>query len=288
MPQALTRFGSVKVATPGWSETRFSCRNVPVPAAPAGTANAPANASDSAAAMKPRFMTMTRLLDVGWPAPAIVSPATRAHQPPAGTPSDGTSTGGASSSTHPGHGTVARRPTSPAADSRCGYPGELPSKKALRRPAESGAGQLRQPPADPSRSTYASRYGVDIRAERRGCAPRRADRRHRRRATRAQNTTRLKITRPRRSSKARKATSETPQSGLEITAGTRANCHSALTTHCDWHQAYCAFVARDSAGPAARIPPGGDIRPFTCDPRRAEDGSVTASRSTAAPAPGRR
>src|SRR6266567_6192774 len=113
MPQALTRFGSVKVATPGWSETRFSCRNVPVPAAPAtpaGTANAAANASDSAAAMKPRFMTMTRLLDVGWPAPAIVSPATRAHQPPAGTPSDGTSTGGASSSTHSGHGTVARRP----------------------------------------------------------------------------------------------------------------------------------------------------------------------------------
>src|SRR6266568_11772 len=125
MPQALTRFGSVKVATPGWSETRFSCRNVPVPAAPAGTANAPANASDSAAAMKPRFMTMTRLLDVGWPAPAIVSPATRAHQPPAGTPSDGTSTGGASSSTHSGHGTVARRPASAAAapSRRSGSPG---------------------------------------------------------------------------------------------------------------------------------------------------------------------
>src|SRR6266571_4265016 len=68
MPQALTRFGSVKVATPGWSDTRFSCRNVPAPAAPAGTANAPANApanaSDSAAAMKRRFVTMTRLLDV--------------------------------------------------------------------------------------------------------------------------------------------------------------------------------------------------------------------------------
>src|SRR6266581_8929116 len=126
MPQALTRFGSVKVATPGWSETRFSCRNVPVPAAPAtpaGTANAAANASDSAAAMKPRFMTMTRLLDVGWPAPAIVSPATRAHQPPAGTPSDGTSTGGASSSTHSGHGTVARRPASAAPSRRSGSPG---------------------------------------------------------------------------------------------------------------------------------------------------------------------
>jgi uncharacterized protein len=38
-------------------------------------------------------------------------------------------------------------------------------------------------------------------------------------------------------------------------------CHSALTTHCDRHQAYCAVVARDSAGPAARIPPGGTSGP---------------------------
>src|SRR5215468_916560 len=59
MPQALTRLGSVSVATPGWSDTRFSWVNVPTPLlAPTGNANPPTNAALTAAAMRPRFLSI--------------------------------------------------------------------------------------------------------------------------------------------------------------------------------------------------------------------------------------
>jgi hypothetical protein len=44
-------------------------------------------------------------------------------------------------------------------------------------------------------------------------------------------------------------------------AGTGAYCHCASPTHCDRHQQCCADVARDAAGPAARIPRAGTSGP---------------------------
>src|SRR6185437_11260089 len=56
------------------------------------------------------------------------------------------------------------------------------------------------------------------------CSDKEIDAGHVRDIASVASNTPLKITRPPRSSKARKATWETAQSGLEITAGTRTSC----------------------------------------------------------------